>query len=411
MNRRNFLQTSMMGLGSLGIPCLANSSLPKNDKSVIFVFLSGGMTQCESWNGHPNAITECRSVTGNIKTKIPDLYYGGNWNKLASITDKIATVKSYQHRDANHSTATHYQTTGYDMFGSAENAPQKEPSVGSIVSKYYLPNNPENGLPHYVKVNQIQYDDSAYLGGSYVGFDVNSEGLSNLSLRTDKSRFLRRNEMANSLDRKSHLSEQVLPKSWTDLRNQSADVLCGSGGDAFKIELESEQTLQNYNVIKSQFGKNCLMARRLVEAGSKVVNVSIGGWDFHSGLLEGSNRLEPETDNALYTLITDLSIRGLLEKTLVVVTTEFGRTYKLNQANSRDHWPQSIPLLLIGGKYSGSIIGRCDVNASAPTTQPFTPKDLTYTIFDHLGLDKNWVFYGNDGRPHHLIQSEARLIM
>lgn len=403
IGRRNFLQIGAVG----GLSSLVNPQLfadTKNStKSCIFIFLSGGISNVDFTNPLPNGLKEFRAVNGHIKTKNGD-YIGANFPELAKISDKYSIVRSLRHNDGNHNTATHWIMTGHSNFAGGENGPQMEPSYGSIVSSL-LGSNTDNGLPTYVKVNKITYDDAAWLGARHVGYPVDGEGVDNLKPRVELERMKRRLDFVNSVDRK----DDLLYREWSALRSQAANISLGQASRAFKLEEESAATLEKYKVKESGFGRSLLMAKRLVKFGAKFITINNGGWDMHQQIAEGFNNRGPELDYGLSTLISDLDSSGMLKDTMVIVTSEFSRT-KQNRDMGRDHNPGNCCLMIAGHNYDGKIIGKTSEDGLTSIDNIYTPDDLCWTIGNHFGISKDYTLVDFQKRPRHLFKTEAKII-
>ena len=182
----------------------------------------------------------------------------------------------------------------------------------------------------------------------------------------------------------------------------------GPASEAFKIETDPE-----YDSFKaSAFGQDSLTAIRLLEAGSKFVTLNIGGWDMHSNIAAGLGNRQVELDTYLGKIIDQLEARGLYKKVMLVVTSEFGRTPKVNRNGGRDHFGRLAPLMISCGSYDmGRVIGQTSRNADDIESGGTTPADLAWTIFNHLGIDRGQGFTATDGRPHKMVKPDAKNIL
>lgn len=401
MNRRTFLQAGSLGLGVLGLPNLADSAVTtKHDKSVIFLFLSGGIAHQESMNASPNYTEKARSVNGYVHTK-HGFTLGGTLQKLGSISHLFSPVHSYGHINASHGSATHYNMTGYNATGEEI---QNHPSYGSIISKTYGASS-QLGVPTYVAVNRTHADGANYLGNANNPFNISEEGKRNLQLNIDTTRFNQRMDVLASLDRKF-----LAGKTNRDIdayKRQGREMLLGRAREMFDISKESQQVLDKYG--KNDFAQKFLLARRLVENGVKFVTLNLGGWDMHSNISQGFAKKGPELDHGLATLLEDLEQRSMLDSTLVVVTSEFSRTL-INANSGRDHFPGLTTLVLAGKNYGGRAIGESNKDGMFPKDNPFRPIDLLKTITNHMEIG-NPQFLDNSGRPRNTIESDAKVII
>lgn len=411
MKRRQFL----ISTGIAGITATSNNlsfsinynndpKFTSNENSVIYLYLSGGPTHIETFNPLPLASSDRRSITGNTHTKIPGVAIGGLWDKIANQTNKLTIVNSFHHSDTNHESATHWMLTGER---TTPNSPPKWPSFGSVVAGQYG-TNIKNGLPSYIKLNNIQYDGGAWMGSKYMGYTASREGVGDLFMKNEK-KFNDRMKMLEVLEKNSPLPpNDRQANAWTELRNQAVDVLVGKAGDAFLIEKDKEFDLYK----DSQLGKDMLTAIRLVEAGVKFITINYGGWDMHDNILNGLKSRVPALDHVLSTYFTSAEQRNINYRNLLVMSGDFGRTPKINKDAGRDHWPHLTPLLLACDTYEmNRVIGASDSNGERPVDTPFEPEDLKWTILEHMGVNKTADWYSIENRPMMLVQENAKNIL
>ena len=405
--RRDFIKFGGVGAGiaSLGInPVFANQDTSP-EKSVVWVWLGGGATQFETFHAPTdNVPQEYKPVSGLLHDSKSGIALGGLWEKLYKNTDKLNVVNSFTHKDSSHRQGTHWVMTGQYNPDRPNTARAKYPSHGSVVSAVFGENNPYNGLPTYVKTGTISGEEPAWLGGAYKPFDPSNKD--NLTPRIQEERFNTRGSLIEGLSKVNIASPGA--KSVDRYREQAYDVILGSAKKAFNVDAENENTKERYG--SSDIGKNLLLARRLVEYGTRFVTIHYGGWDMHSNIKKSLESRVPAADLAISAFIEDIYQRGLNEKVLLVVTGEFGRT-KLNNNGGRDHWPSISPLLLSGGNYqTGRVIGKADKSYS-PTESPVTPIDLAALLFDHYGIDKGTQRTDNGGRPRYLLEGEGKVFL
>lgn len=411
MNRRNFLQNSAIGLSAFGIPQLANcAEQAHNDKSILFLFLHGGASIVESFNPIMDMPAEFRSTIGDVKTNVPGIYLGGAFQKLANHADKMSICHNFKHRDANHGSAQHWVTTGHADFKLLEGQNQSEPCMGSLATKQYGDIG-ENLLPTYVKVNKGAHDNAAWLGSKYMGYQIDNDGVKNLQLSISPERFNRRLEIVNLIEERNKLKGQHLSKSWSDLRNLAADIMLGDAANTFDIAKCSNSDKVRYDVEKNNFGRNMLLARKSIEKGVKFTSVTHFGWDMHSDIANSFMRAGTEIDNYLSVFIEDLVRLNLLDKTLIVITSEFSRT-RLTAAMGKDHNPNIVPLTFIGGtNNNGRIIGKSSKDSLSVDGKSYEPKDLLWTMGDFLGIDRKLVINDHLNRPRHIFDDSANNIL
>lgn len=414
LNRRKFLVSA----GALGFTASYNNVsfsvnynnsplYSPNDNSIIYLFLHGGPTHIETFNPIPNATSERKSIVGSLDTNISGMTIGGLWTNLANKADKYCVVNSFHHRDANHESAQHWMLTGEP---TTPNSPPKWPSYGSVISGQYGTNNAKSGLPNYVKLAGTQYDAAAWMGSKYQGYTAAGDGIGDLLLK-DELRFKQRLKMLEAVDQGSRINpKDKMFKGWTDLRNQATDVLFGKAGEAFIVDKDPD--FENFGGGKDQLGKDILTAIRLVERGVKFVNIIYGAWDMHTGMEAGLKERVPRLDLFLSKYFEAAERRQLNHKNMLVMSGDFGRTPKINKDAGRDHWPGLVPLFLACDKYQmGRVIGTSDANAEAPDDNPFEPEDLKWTIFDHMGINKNADWYSIENRPMMFTKESAKNIL
>lgn len=412
LNRRNFLftQTALFNLFNTGNLTFANT-LPSDDggvgaksgdNAIIYLFLSGGMTHIESFNPCPLAPAEIRSVCGHLPTTIPGEVIGGLHHELAKRTNKVAIVRSFGHKDSNHRSAQHLNLTGGKTIGDN---PQQVPSFGSVASYKFGPNS-NNGMPHYIKLNSHAHIDGATLGSKYNGYDASPEGVGDLTLKISNEKFLKRQRILDSIEGRSPIGQ--MGADYIELRKQAIDSLTGNIADAFKLDGDS-----HYEKFKgNKLGEDLLRSIRLVEAGSKFVFLTTGGWDMHNNILQGLQSLQVPLDLYLGKMLDTLTERGLNKRVLFIVSSEFGRTFKVNSNAGRDHQSSCIPLLFACDSYEmGRVIGKTNSTANEVIDSPFDPNDLTNTILSHIGISKSERWVGIDGRPHDFIDSNSKNIL
>lgn len=403
MNRRKFLGLTTGLTAGLITPPFSFAGVPKSDKAVVLIHLQGGISAVDFINPIPDATEAFRSTRGVAKTK-SGFNIGGDFTELAKLSENYSVVRGLKGRDANHESAT------YEWFTSHKHVPnlgQKEPSFGSI---YLRKNGTVNsdGVPYYVKLRQIRGDDASWMGVRYSGMDYGAEQVKNMQLNLPDQQFKRRLDYLNLVD--SHTDLGQLGKDWTELKDQAVGIIKGKASEAFKLELEPQKVRDAYG--NSRFAQDLLLARRLIERGSKIVSLtSNAGWDNHADIDTAFQRNAPGLDKPLATLIIDLKERGMLDDVLVVTVSEFSRT-KINVNAGRDHNPNTNSCIMIGGGYNhGRVIGKTDKNGLQSVEGNYTPKDMGWTILDHLGIDRKYVVYDNLNRPRPLIDDEARNIL
>jgi hypothetical protein len=429
ISRRSALKAGFFGLAGLTLSDLlrlrAEGSAEKKDTAVILLWLDGGPSQLETYDPKPDAPADYRGPYKAIKTKVPGIHVSELLTNHARHMDKMVLVRSLHHDNGDHFAAAHWMLTG--RFGStAANLPQKYPSVGSYAARVRGANAP--GIPAYVGLPAAQsvylfpgYMGSAYLGPTYNPFDVDREQkylAASSQIKIGRPKILDNFDAGkggNVESRKDLLASfdtvrRDIDKSGTmdalDRYQQEAlnMILGGKARHAFDLTKESYRLRDKYG--QGPWGQYTLMARRLVEAGVTFVTVDMPNWDDHSGIKEGHGYKLPPVDMAVGALLDDLSERGLLDRVLVVVMGEFGRTPKLNNGQpgiavpGRDHWGNAISAMIAGGGLKGGqVVGKTTAKAEHPVERALTPADLLATVYHVLGIDPTLTFKDHTGRP------------
>jgi len=404
-------------------------------KACILVFLFGGPSQLETFDLKPDAADHFRGEFSPIDTNVPGIKIGEHLPRLARQADKYCLLRGMNHEHPRHGWGLYYMLTGHrhnrpDL--DAPPTPDDFPGVGAMVSKL-APRQP--GLPTAVTLprwnrfldlpNDYAGEKAGFLGGAYDPWLVKGDGsglnfqLDALALPADVTvgRLDQRRNLLTALDRGIARFGELGPTQDT-LTAQAFDLL-GSPAvrRAFNLGLEAPPVRERYG--RHPFGQGLLLARRLVEAGSKLIQVNWHNdgsdvkspfWDTHiDNFTSLKNQLLPPADIGLAALLEDLHARGLLDSTLVLVMGEFGRTPRIGQVvmnaatnrNGRDHWPHAYTVLAAGaGMPMGAVYGATDDKAAYVTDRPISPPDLQATVLHLLGLDPGAIIYDRQGRPH-----------
>ena len=435
MPRRAFLRVG--GAGVLTLPQLlsAKERTHAPAKAVIFLHQWGGPGQLETLDPKPDAPENVRGWFGAAKTNVPGIILGEKLPKLAAMADQFALVRSLHHTMANHNSAGYYSLTGAAPASDDQrlrDSPELFPAYGSIVSKFAPA---AKGVPTFVSFPHTISDGSvtpgqqaSFLGKGhnplFVGEDPNAATfqLPELSLPQGltPARLEDRTKILGLIDDQAKLLEQSATARGVDASYRKAVEMLTTPKfrAAFDLTQEKPATREGYG--RTTYGQSCLLARRLVEAGAKFVNVyfarSIGGtgqgWDYHGFKGEDTQarlrELLPITDQTLPMLLTDLKQRGLLESTLVVWVGEFGRTPKVNGMGGRDHWPKCYSALVAGGGTKGGFVyGKSDKSAAYPVQNLARPEDLSATMFHALGIDPESEVRDAQNRPHPASRGKA----
>ncbi len=375
-------------------------------KSVIFVFLPGGMAHQESFDPKPYAPLEYRGPMSSIPTKITGVQINQMFSKTAQIADKISIIRSMTHGEAAHERGTHNMFTGYRPSPAL-----KYPSMGSVVSHEF---GPRNNLPPYVLIpNQSNpFQGTGYLSSSFAGFSLGADPAQNgfkvrdlqLPGGVDTGRFEKRRKLLDVVN--GHFREKEKSDALDSLDtfyNRAYSLISSQQArEAFDIEKEDPKVRDQYG--RNTAGARMLLARRLVEAGVRFVTMTYGGWDHHDSIDRNMKNQVPALDQAYAALITDLDQRGLLDSTMVCVCSEFGRSPKINGTSGRDHWPKVFSSLMAGGGIKGGqVYGSSNATASEPEDNPLGIQDWATTIYKCLGITADKELMAPGDRPIEIV--------
>jgi len=285
------------------------------------------------------------------------------------------------------------------------------PSIGSVVSHEF---GSRENLPPYVCIPKVpnEFAGSGYLSSSYGPFGLGGDPakgdfkVKDLTLPNGitEDRFNKRRSLLNTVDDHFRQMEKSDALSSMDNFYNDAYSLISSkeAREAFDMKKESDKTKERYG--KNEAGQRMLLSRRLVESGVRFVSMTYGGWDMHADIEKGFQKQGPELDKAFATLISDLDERGLLDSTLVMMTSEFGRTPKINKTNGRDHYPRVFSIALAGGGITrGQVYGSSDAFATAPEENPLSVEDLATTVYDRLGIVADKELMAPGDRPIEIV--------
>ena len=381
-------------------------SIEGTAKSVIFIFLPGGMAQQESFDPKPYAPLEYRGPLNSVKTSLTGIRIGELFPHVARITNKLTIVRSMTHGEAAHERGTHNMFTGYRPSPALS-----YPSIGSVVAHEF---GPRNNLPPYVLIpNQPNpFAGTGYLSSSFAGFSLGADPaqkgfrVRDLALPdgVNSDHFARRRRMLDVVNDHFRRKEKSDALDAVDTFYQRAYSLVSSQAarEAFDIEKEDPKLRDAYG--RNEAGARMLLARRLVEAGVRFVSLTYGGWDHHDGIENQMRRQVPALDQGLAALINDLDHRGLLDSTLVCLCSEFGRTPKINATAGRDHWPKVFSVMMAGGGIKrGLVFGSSNATASEPETDPLTVEDWATTMYKCMGIVADKELMAPGDRPIEIV--------
>jgi hypothetical protein len=434
ITRRHVLRVGGLGLLGLSLPGWLRASerspatRKARTKAIIFLHQWGGPSHHDTFDMKPAAPEEVRGKFQPIATRVPGIQVCERLPRMATMMDKVCVVRTLRHTMKNHNSAGYYSLTGYAPPTDDQRLRDSQdlfPAYGSVVDRL-APS--RAGVPTFVALPHVISDGSitpgqhaSFLGKSHDPLLITQDPansdfrLPELSLPSNLTpeRLASRREVLKLIDEQSELLEFSARAKGIDAHYQRALSMLLAPGikKAFDLSSEPESVRARYG--RTTYGQSCLLARRLVEAGARFVNVYFssviggceGGWDTHGfndkpmyPILE--KYLLPMTEQTLPTLLEDLEVRGLLDSTLVVWVGEFGRSPRINKIAGRDHWPQCYSALLAGGGVKrGHVYGASDKLGAYPASDPVRPEDLSATLFHLLGIDPATEVYDSLHRP------------
>lgn len=407
LSRRSFLQG-----GALGLTCLPASLLrlqtPKPDapaQAVIHIFLQGGVSHLDTFDPKPLAPVEYRGELKAIPSKIDGEAFSEVLARTAGIADRLTVIRSMTHTEAAHERGTHSMLTGYQPSPAIT-----YPSFGAVVS---LELGSRRSLPPYVS---IPHANEIYLGTGYLssahgpftpGSDPNNRNFRVRDLSppggVTRKRVARRKALVEAIDQAYGLeadsieaTEAFYQQAWQLIESKPAR-------EAFRLDREQGKVRDAYG--RTPIGQGLLLARRLVGAGVRYVTVMNGGWDHHRRIFPTIRGRMRAVDQAFAALIRDLEQRGMLDTTLVLLSTEFGRTPRVNRDAGRDHWPRVFSVVLAGaGIRRGSVYGSSNDVGSEVENDPVSPPDMAATLFAQLGIDPAAKLLSPGNRPINIVR-------
>ena len=465
VSRRDLLRiggSSMMGLGLANILKLQARAAEAGHvggpgwgkaKHVILCYLQGGPSHIDLWDPKPDAPTNVKSIFKPIPTKIPGVNFTELMPKLAKVNDKMSMIRSMSYTPNglfNHTAAIYQMMTGYTTdkvspSGQLEPpSPKDFPNFGSNIVR--LRPTTEPMLPFVMLPRPLQESNvvgkggtGGFLGRAYDPYTLYPSGgdmdmqkmtrikIDDLQLRPDvfATRLERRASLRETISKKMNkVEEAVKDYKLNEYYDQALNlIISGKAREAFALDQEKVSTREKYG--NTSFGDSCLLARRLVEAGTsvveviwpKVANSDNHSWDHHKDLTKRmKDQSGPMLDKGLSGLISDLDERGMLEDTLVVAVGEFGRSPQKgvstsgngNSADGRDHWPYCYTGLIAGaGIKRGNVHGKSDKTGSAPLEDPVHPTQLLATIYHAFGIEPTSIVYNHLNQPRELVKAEA----
>jgi hypothetical protein len=398
MSRRHFM-SHLAGASALALPAFAFTrtmranaqALSKNHKSAILLWLGGAAPTIDMWDMKPGAPTagpfKPIATTGGVEINelMPD---------LAKQMKHLSVIRSMSTREADHDRGRYYMHTAYVPSPNVEH-----PSYGAVVAHALESSVPELEIPPFVSIGGAS-EGPGFLGMAYAPFQVDANGqVRDAELNVPAARMADRMKLLAALE-KRFVDERrgAAAEEHRKVLGKTQDLLTSEQMQAFKVRSEPQEMIEKYG--DNNFGRGCLMARRLVEVGVPFVEVNSGGWDLHRDCFTSLERKLPELDKAFAALIEDLQQRGLLESTVVMCMGEFGRTPRINGDTGRDHYARAWSVVLGGaGIKGGRAIGKTSADGTAVETDPFSSEDLMASVCEALGISLKTQYTAKNGRP------------
>lgn len=421
ISRRSFLSIGGLAMGGLSLPALLQaeerSGRQRSHKAVIMVYLTGGLAHQDTFDLKPNAPAEIRGEFRPIATKLPGVQIGEQLPKTAAVLDKVAVIRSVYGLIDEHS--SWQSLTGFPM-----NAAKREgrPNFGSVVAK--VQGSTDRVMPAYVDLfptmqhKPYNIPGPGTLGRGFGGVKVDGEDMAVMQLRGMSLGQL--GDRRKLLERVDFMRRAADSGGMDAFYQRAFDVLTSSKLVA-ALDVEREPP-----AVRDRFGRGSpkhlgdgapmwndqlLMARRLVEAGARVVTVAYGFWDTHGRNFQYLRRHLPLFDQGISALVEDIYARGLDQDVSVVVWGEFGRTPMINKDAGRDHWPRANGALLFGGGMRvGQVIGSTDSTAAYPKDHPVHYHDVLATVYHNLGINPHAMIEDVAGRPTPILPGTAQAI-
>ncbi|PQO46394.1 DUF1501 domain-containing protein [Blastopirellula marina] len=401
MTRRHFM-SHMAGASAMVAPSLmmgnaiqANAQeLKKRGKSCILLWMGGGPSTMDLWDLKPG--TNTGGPFRPISTK-GDMQISEHLPKVAQVMDNLSIVRSMSTREADHNRGRYYMHTGY-----VPNPNIEHPSYGSVIAHEMATERSALEIPPFVSVGGGSVGPG-FLGMSWAPFTVSSNGqvrnLGGLQGWGDEMLTSRLGMLKMIEDGFLNQKRGPAAEDHAKILNKTVKLMKSEQMKAFRVNEEPEEMKELYG--NDGFGRGCLLARRLVEAGVPFVEVDLGGWDNHQNIFNtlSDNKL-PVMDRAMSALVTDLKQRGLLETTTIVWMGEFSRTPRINGNTGRDHWARSWSTVVGGGGIKGGLaIGETSSDGTAVETEPYSSEDLMATVIRAMGISLDTTFTSKSGRP------------
>lgn len=426
IHRREFLRVGGLGLAGLSLTDLlrqqslaASANTPRRPKSVIYIVLAGGPSHIDTWDPKPEAPVEVRGEFGAIPTSIPGVSFCELFPRQAAMLDKLAVVRGVRSVENDHYLSEVY--TGLPRTAG------KRPAFGSVVSRLGEATR-RSPMPPFVSLreggsDQFEFENPHYAGAGHAAFRPYGDALDNLAPVSDLTRLEDRRALLSGFGALQRKLDRDDARAGLDRfqRQALAMIAAPEVRQAFDIKAEPGSTFEryqsgkythqaDYTILYDWDPKPFILARRLVEAGVRVVTLQVGSWDHHSmpsqHIFKSYRYVLPVLDQNICVLVRELEERGLLDDVLVVMLGEFGRTPKIGSPYpGREHWADAGCVLMAGGGLRmGQVIGDTDPLGERSTTGAATFQNVMATIYHVLGIDSTATLPDFNGRPQYLLQ-------
>ena len=405
MNRREFIYS--VGMTGMSLPFLnaeMNPAQTAKAKSVIYIFLQGGLSQYDSFNVDVDKAVMGKSTI--INSNVDGVRVSNYFPTLAKQMDKVLVLNSMKTNQGAHPAGIYKMLTSYNPRSTVTH-----PELGAWVNKRLT--SEQDSLPNFISIGNGRAGNAGFLPGQWAALPVKNpdQGINFIQRNesVEKDAFKKRLDILASLNKdfdKDYGTKDT--RSYVDSYANSLKFMESKDIDAFELKNENSKIVRLYD--KNEFSRSCLLAGRLVERGVRFVQVNLGGWDYHDGIYQKFPANANKLDKGLSSLLTHLSQKGLLESTLVVVSTEFGRKPDVNPNKGRDHHPNGFTCLMAGaGVKAGQIYGTTSKNGKEAAENPLDVIDFNATIAWRLGIDPSSEEKSPSGRPFKLAnKGEAR---
>ena len=406
MDRRHFM-SHLAGAAALAAPAtaftsslLANATdLKKRHKAAILLWMGGGPSTMDIWDLKPGAPTGGQFK--QISTSADGVAICEHMPLMAQQMHHMSIVRSMSTREADHMRGRYYMHTGY-----VPNPNVEHPGYGSVIAHELAEQVQDLEIPPFVSVGSGSIGPG-FLGMTWAPFVVDSNGnVRNLDMGIDPTRIDQRLKMLATIeDRFIAEKRGGSAEDHRTVLDKTVKLMTSKQMEAFKVMKEPKELQEKYGT--TGFGRGCLLARRLVEAGVPFVEVDLGGWDNHADIFATlADRKLPELDKAMSALVSDLADRGMLDDTAIIWMGEFSRTPNINGGGGRDHWARSWSAVVGGGGFKrGLVVGETSSDGKEVVTEPYSSQDVMASVLKSLGISLETTFTAKNGRPMKIANS------